>query len=148
MPAPRRVTKQVFILVPEEDQKSAVLAAQRACRVAHAMGLNPMSPALYFRTFLSTGELSMELRRLSLQWLKRTDRIWLQYPNDDCDRLDPLSYEILEENQRLSSRRPVYQLHSVNTDDKIGFVPVAMLREEVDDLLAVNLTSSLARHCM
>lgn len=151
MPAPKRIAKMTFVLVPEPAESShrdVVRASQCACRVAHQMGHTPVSPLLYFLTFMSQGELSMELKRLSQQWLRRCDRIWLQFPNDnDADDLDGLAFDMLDENQRLEYRRPVYLLHPTS-DDKIGYVPVAMAREEIRELLNVNLTAGLARRCI
>ena len=107
-----------------------------------------MSPLLYFITFLSQGELQMELRKLAWQWLRRCDRIWLHFPSgDDPDELDGTSYDMLRENQRLKDRRPVYLLHPTG-DDKIVFVPVPVRRDYIDELLAVNLTAGLARRCI
>lgn len=151
MPAPKRITKMTFVLVPEpssSNTKDVVRAAQCACRVAHLLGYTPMSPLLYFLTFMSQGELTMELKGLSQQWLRRCDRIWLQFPNDqEVDDLDGLAFDMLDENQRLEQRRPVYLLHP-SGDDKIGYIPVAMTRAEVRELLNVNLTVGLARRCI
>jgi len=153
MPAPKRITKMVFILVPDDGNgtyKHSVRAAQRACRIAHQLDFMPVSPLLYFLTFMSQGELSMEIEGLSQQWLRRCDRIWLQFPHDDADAssgLDGLAFDVLSSNQRMDDRRPVYLLHPTG-DDKIGYVPVAMARDEVNELLNVNLTAGLARRCI
>lgn len=151
MPAPKRITKLAFILVPEDDSEGgrlAVRAAQLACRVAHQMGFMPFSPLLYFLTYLSSGELAMELKTLSQKWVRRCDRIWLQFPSDDREDLDGLSYDLLDDNQRSRcDRRPVYLLQQ-SGDDKIGYVPVALMRDEVREILTINLTAGLARRCI
>lgn len=149
MPAPKRIARMVFVLVPEEPEgRLAVRAAQLACRVAHQMGFMPFSPLLYFLTYLSPGELTMELKALSQKWVRRCDRIWLQFPTVDCEDLDGLAYDLLDDNQRSrADRRPVYLLQQ-SGDDKIGYVPVALTRDEVREILAVNLTAGLARRCI
>ena len=157
MPAPSRVLNFVFILVPSDgtsDNVQSIRAAQRTCRIAHHMKLQPISPLLYHMTYLSKGELSMELRGLSMQWLRRTDRIWLQFPSADCHKLDPLTYDILYSNNRLGprhnncvGRRPVYRLEEAQCD-KIGYVPKPMSKDEVKQLLYMNLTVGLSRCCL
>jgi len=157
MALPRRISNLIFILVPNDgtsDNRHAVRAAQRACRVAHLMGFLPFSPLLHYMTYLSSGELSMEMRKLAWCWLRRADRIWLQFPYGDDDRLDTLAYDVLHENGRLGprhnnceGRRPVYQLHATG-DDKIGFIPVPMQRAEVKEMLHANLTVGLSRGCL
>lgn len=92
----------------------------------------------------------MEMKRLTNQWLQRCDRIWLQFAYDDCEDLDGLSFDVLERNKNLNSehgKRPVYMLHPVS-DDRIGYVPVVMTKDELQDLLSVNLTAGLARKCI
>jgi hypothetical protein len=153
MPAPKRVVKMAFVLVPEYGKdagRDTVRAAQSACRIAHQLGYIPVSPLLYFLTFMSVGELSMEIKKLSQQWLKRCDRIWLQYSSptaQNAEVIDGLAFDILASNQRSSERRPVYLLHPTG-DDKIGFVPVAMAQPEIRELLNLNLTAGLARRCI
>lgn len=154
MPAPKRIVRMTYVLVPETHADrdgsniTSVRAAQSACRVAFQLGFMPVSPLLYFMTFLSEGELSMEIRKLAQQWLRRCDRIWLQFPDgEDSDVLDSLSFSILDTNQRMSERRPVYLLHSTG-DEKIGYIPVAMARQDIHELLNVNLTAGLMRHCI
>lgn len=138
----------VFVLVPDcTDERVAVRAAQLACRVAHQMGYMPFSPLLYFITFMSKGELGMELKQLSNRWVRRCDRIWLQFPHDDREDLDGVTYDMLDDNQRMDDRRPVYLLQP-SGDDKIGYVPVALTRDEVKEILMQNLTAGLARKCI
>lgn len=148
----------VFILVPDHgsaEMKYGVRASQLACRVAHIMGFVPFAPLLHYATYLSAGELSMGLRTFSWSWLRRSDRIWLQFSGgDEDDRLDGIAYDILDQNSRqgprvnnCEGRRPVYQLHQ-SGDDRIGHVPVAMDRKEVKLLLDINMTAGLTRGCM
>ena len=148
----------VFILVPDDgtqDWRYSFQAATKACRVAHQLGLVPMSPMLMLAGYLSRGEMSMTLREYSQRWLRRCDKIWLQFPSDETEDLDGISYELLDKNQRTyprsraqhKGRRAVYQLH-YSGDDKIGHVPVAMSKEEISDLLLINYTSGLARQCV
>jgi hypothetical protein len=144
MPAATRVRNQVFVLVPFENDtlQNSVRTAQRACRIAHARGMQPMSPLLYFLTFLSEGELGLELKNLSWTWLRRSDRIWLFFPSDS-ENLDSTSYRMLDRNYRREQRRPVYQVHQAGDD----FHPIPMTREEVKELLNSNLTAGVASSC-
>jgi len=153
---PRRIPKMVFVLVPDDGSKvdrQVIQAAQRACRVAHQMDFWPVSPLLYGLGYLSPGEYSMELRDLSRRWLRRCDRIWLLFPDQDAADLDALTYEVLDGNQQLGhsrygvGRRPVYQLVSTG-DEKNGLVPMAVGRDGVRQLLNVNLTAGLTARCM
>jgi hypothetical protein len=148
----------VFILVPADgtaDQRYTIRAAQQACRVAHLTGLTPFSPLLHYSGYLSPGELTQELAKLSWRWLKLCDKIWLQFAHgEDNEELDSLCYDILEHNRRLGprlntgyGRRPVYQLHPTG-EEKVGFVPVPMSKDEVGELLAINLVAGLASRCM
>lgn len=156
MPAPKRISKLSFILVPDDGSKNnaqSIKAAQRACRVAHLLGFLPFSPLLHYMTYLSSGELAMEMRELAWQWLRRSDRIWLQFPSEESDRLDAIAYDILNENRKLGprynnceGRRPVYQLHASGCE--IGLVPVAMHATEIRELLHMNLTVNFSRSCM
>ena len=107
------------------------------------MGLKPMSPLLYFLTFLAPGEFSMESKPLFYQWLRRSDRIWLRFPGDD-EALDGLSFDILHENQQSAFRRPIYQIHQAGEE----FLPVPMTYGEIEDILSINLTAGLARRCV
>jgi len=157
MASPRRISNLVLILVPLDgthDNRHSIQAAQRACRVAHLLGLLPLSPLLYFASFLSAGELSQEMSKLAWLWYRRADRIWLQFPHEDCITLDTLSYDMLESNgqeapriNNCRGRRPVYQLHATG-DDRVGFVPIPMSRLEVRDFLNSNLTAGLVRGCI
>jgi hypothetical protein len=144
MPAAKRVRNQVFVLVPFEDieLQSAVRAAQRACRIAHAKGLQPMSPLLYFLTFMSEGETSRVLKTASWSWLHRADRIWLFFPTDE-ENLDSTSYQMLDRNRRREQRQPVYQVHQAGDD----FHAIPMTRGEVQELLHSNLTAGVASSC-
>ena len=147
MPTPKRIAKMTYVLVPQQDTarlQEVVHTARRTCRVAHTLGLKPMSPLLYFLTFLAPGEFSMEMRRLFYQWLIRADRIWLQFHDPNVEVLDPLSYDILADNQRSRERRPVYQIHQAGDD----FHPIPMTYSEVDEILKINLTAGLARACI
>jgi hypothetical protein len=148
MPAPKPIHNVVFVLVPMASEiEAAVRAARKACRVAHYQGLRPMCPLLYYLTFMSQGEISMEHKRLFGQWLANSDRIWLQFPNEEEELLDSASYAILEGNRRRhwnAGRKPVYQLLSAGDD----YVPLPMKQDEVRELLMINLTSGLARQCM
>ena len=136
----------IFILVPLEGVKLdlAVHAARRISRVAHGLGLWPVCPLLFHLTYMSPGELSMEQNKLFMRWLRRSEKIWLQFPDEDLELLDTLSYDILEENRRLEERRTVYQVHSAGEE----FYPIPMTQEEIRDLLQINLTSGLAKGCV
>ena len=147
MPLPKRVSKMVFIVVPLVDRlEDSVHAAKKACRVAHQMEFKSMCPLLYYLTFLSPGEISMEHRRIFTSWLHHTDRIWLQFPYEEEESLDSFTFDVLENNRKKhwQERRPVYQLHPAGDE----FVPVAMSQDDVMELLSINLTSGLARQCV
>ena len=140
MPMPKPNTRLVFILVPITGRLEwSVHAAKAACRIALQSSYQPMCPLLYYLTFLSPGELEQARRPLFMKWLPRTDRIWLQFPAED-ETLDTLSYDILDGNRRSSRRKPVYQLHTAGDD----FVPAPMRPDEIQELLAINITSGLA----
>lgn len=153
MPAPKRISKMPFILVPNDhttDNRHMIRAAQKACRVAFHMGFTPISPLLFYLTYLGPGELDMEMQRLTKQWLQRCDRIWLQFPYEEEEELDSLCFAVIEHNRNLDSyqgRRPVYMLHPIS-DDRIGYVPVVMTKEDVRDLLSFNLTAGVAKRCL
>jgi len=139
-----------FILVPEDgtrELRGTLRASQLACRVAYEKGFTPLSPSLYTLGFMSPGEMSVAARSVAQRWLRRCDRIWLQFPDDDREELDTLGYVLLEENQRLSQRRPVYLLQHTG-DAKVGYVPMPMNRDLVEEILATNLTAGLARQCI
>ena len=156
MPIPKRIPKMIFILVPagpHTDSRETIRAAQTACRVAHQLGWLPFAPMLYYASYLSIGELSMEIRDLSNYWIKRCERLWLRFPHGEEDKLDTIAYDILEENHRMGTgsynegRRPVYQLHPTG-DEKVGYIPIPMTRYEVRELLNINLTAGLTARCM
>lgn len=148
----------VFVLVPDDstaDCRHSIQAARRACRVAHLLGFLPFSPLLHYATYLSPGELTQQRSKLHWQWLRRCDRIWLQFPGGDGDdRIDSVVFDILDKNGKLGvrsnnceGRRPVYQLHQTG-DESVGYVPVAMSRSDVRQLLNINLSVGLMRGCM
>ena len=150
MSATKRIAGQVFVLVPDTgDVRAMVYAAKKACRVAYQLNFEPMAPLLYFLTFLSSGEYNMDVKRLAFKWLRRSDRIWLEFPegiNSD-QMIDSLTYDILDENQRLSECRSVYMLQATG-DEKLGFLPMPLPRQDIRELLLMNLTSGLISNCI
>lgn len=154
MSAPKRVRDFVFIMVPKSDSdyngKLALRASQMACRVAHLMGLTPISPLLFYLSYLTEGELSIDLATFSKKWVRRCGKIWLQFPVEDDVQLDALSFGILDDNYAVADYRerlPVYQLEHTG-DQLIGFMPVPMQQKEIDELLNLNLTKGLASKCL
>lgn len=149
-----RISKLTFIVVPSADELEAAMAintARQGCRVAHLLGFVPVSPLLFFGSYLSQGEYFQQAKGLAEVWLKRSDRIWLHFVNEGDERLDFVTYSILEDNNKLGSRinnlsgrRPVYKLHRTG-DESVGYVPVAMSRDDVQEILDCNLTVSLSK---
>jgi len=151
MPAPTRSVKHVYILVPDTDpgleaQRRYVLSLQRASRIAYLTGHTPVVPFLYYQSILSPGEFQQDRRRLELQWLQRTDRIWLYnelaLDNAPID-LDPVAYNILSGNSKMRVRRPVYLLEP-NPYDPNGLTPLSLSRSEISDILDTNVHAMLA----
>ena len=141
----QRISNLVFVLVPDTAPEPDVIQRARvACRLAHGKKLIPIYPPLYYYPFLTQEEMSRQLARLSRKWLRRASRIWVFFPfdNEDTWRLDSFSHEILAANQgpHRQERLPVCLLHQVGE----SYVPVAMDRAEVNDLLMGNATAGLA----
>ena len=141
----------VFVIIPSPDDVGvqSLSIARRICRLAHTMSLTPIYPPLYYGMFVTPEEWGKGRADLSFRWLRRSDRIWLKFPDDDAEDLDRFTYRVLDENERLRTRRPVYQLHSASqqgVDDTL--VPRAMSRNEIQDLLICNTRVGVAGACM
>jgi len=146
MAAPKRNSQFVYILVPEVGvvERTIWQASAAACRVALGLELTPICPPLQYSPFLTPEERSTRLPKICWEWLRRVSKIWLQFPSIGCDDLDAFSYRLLAANERWPTRRPVYQLERYED----SFVPVAMPREQIRDLLSCNLSVGLARRCI
>lgn len=144
----KRIPKSTFILLPEEGIRDdyIIKASQRACRLALDNNYLPVCPSLFYRSFMSSGEAMLTRRQSIQQWLLRCERIWLIFPLE-ADRLDYVSYTILEKNRRKTAfgtrvfARPLYQISIVN--DLYEAVPVS--NDELDDLLLANLSVGVVR---
>lgn len=148
---PQRIQKFVLILVPQPEHiespselRSAAISAKIACRIAHNLSFIPFSPLLHYLAFMSPAEFAMESGKLTERWLKRTDRVWLQFPNEE-ERLDSVSYQILNDNEsNCKGRVPVYRLHPVGEE----YAPIVMTRDDIGDLLILNFTAGVAKYCL
>jgi len=142
MAAPKRHRQFVFVLVPEEGvaEAAAHRTASAVCRIALLADLTPICPALMYVPFMTPEERSTKLPLVARQWLKRCDKIWLQFPSTK-PALDAFSFRVLQNNEGSAVRRTVYQLE--RADESI--YPVPMSREELKFLLGCNLDVGLAR---
>lgn len=142
MPAPRRHRQFVFVLVPEERvaEASVLRTASMVCRIAHQMHLTPICPTVYYASFMTAEERTLELPKVARRWLRLCERIWLQFASND-DLLDAFSFKVLQENETSGVRLPVCQLE--RADDSI--FPVPMARDEIRFMLGCNLDVGLAR---
>ncbi len=141
----QRISKLVYVLVPDTThEKHVVGRARAACRLAYTQGLHPIYPPLIYYPFLTQDEVSRELERNSQWWLRRVSKIWLAFPIDEEDtwRLDNFSHDVLTKNQGpyCKNRLPVHLLHPVGD----SYLPVAMSRDDVDNLLMENATAGMS----
>lgn len=158
MPSPKRSWNLVYILVPNAsiENRDGVLLGRAACRVAFQMKFIPIFPLLYNGGFLTEEELDRQLTQESWRWLKRAGRIWLCSQTEHPE-LDPLSHDILLNNEGLllarprscmpcpiyAKRLPVYWF-SPGYDGEAVKVTV-MERSDIGLTLRRNITSGLFR---
>lgn len=148
MPPIRHWTKDlVYVLVPDEGvtEKEVLSAARLACRVAMLRELFPVCPVLYYSGFATPEDASLRIPKVSMRWFYRSSKVWLQFPDSE-NRLDRLSFRILEENERscYPNRRTVYTLERF--EDEV--IPVPLSRDEIRDILDANILHGLAAGCM
>lgn len=168
MAAPTVLPRHALILTPITQTRGHTAqhllrqpyhTAKAACRTALQHNVTPVCPLVWYTGFLSPAEYMMDAKRLTKQWLKRCDRIWLHTVPGEEDYLDHVTYDILEDNLRLprskkSSPRAggrvcrlvVSRLYTTNHPE-YDYMPVPIDRLAMQDLLAQNVTSVVSQAC-
>lgn len=154
MPAAARVGNLIYVMTPMVNVqfRDAYRCLTMACRSALETGRQPISPVVMYGGFLPEDELVSSLPVLTRWWIKRCSQIWLvtlSTPSDTYISLDPLSYNILLDNEYLCghlqrqardyNRLPVYRLN-FPCDEAL---PQLMSRSELATLLRCNIVEGL-----